>query len=147
MQFCIIFQLFGLKWWSVDGFWCFVGQWNHIRCQFDDITFSWPWFFVIRNPRWPPCLFAHNFTSWVIWSTSVTMHGEQRVICLLSMLNQTFSGGDPRESMSGICESPKFKMATVGHFDYCILNGSAYISNRYGFRGYFRQGIYFWCQF
>ena len=25
-------------------------------------------------------------------------------------------------------KSPKFKIATVGQFDYCILNGLAYIS-------------------
>ena len=30
--------------------------------------------------------------------------------------------------MGGICESPKFKMATAGQFDYCILNGLANIS-------------------
>ena len=37
-----------------------------------------------------------------------------------------FSGGDPRESKEsagGICESRKFKMAAVGQFDRCVLNG------------------------
>ena len=34
-------------------------------------------------------------------------YGEQRAICLLWMLTQKVSGGDPRESMGGICESPK----------------------------------------
>ena len=30
--------------------------------------------------------------------------------------------------MGGICDSPKFKMAAVGQFDHCVLNGLAYIA-------------------
>ena len=44
------------------------------------------------------------------------------------MLNDKFSGGDPRESVGGINDRPKFKMAAVGQFDHCVLNGLAYIA-------------------
>ena len=43
-------------------------------------------------------------------------------------LNKKISGGDPRESVGGICESPKFKMATVGQVDNCILSVLAHIT-------------------
>ena len=37
-------------------------------------------------------------------------------------------GGDPRESVGGICESPTFKMAAVGQVDNCIFSVLAHIA-------------------
>ena len=45
---------------------------------------------------------------------------------------KNLAGGDPRESVGGICESPKFKMAAVGQVDNCILSviwGREFISD------------------
>ena len=78
--------------------------------------------------------------------------GEQRKIfqwiCLLWRLNEIFSGGDPRESVGGICESPKFKMAAVGHVDNCILSVLAHIAALdLGSGVIWGNPIHFWCQF
>ena len=102
--FFFFFLLFGLKWCSVRWFLVFCGSMKSHSMSIWWYDIFWPWIFIIRNPRWPPVTFLHIiFTSWVIWSTSVTMESKGRFV----LLNQTFSGGDPRESMGGICESPK----------------------------------------